>query len=182
MEAAGGEQHETRRRAGAGLALLGVVYSSLLLNAIFVAHHFLSPSRLLLRDDGRGCGLTWSLQAAREAEAVAAVECSGHGQVFVDGVAGEDGRPGCECNSCFGGPDCSLRTPNCTADADRHTRFSLPCLLVSAGALDKSLPVHDGRIIIFPFLSIIRLKQILLLVLFRYLLQFTDIEVDLCGI
>ncbi|NP_001149758.2 Alliin lyase [Zea mays] len=118
MEAAGGEQHETRRRAGAGLALLGVVYSSLLLNAIFVAHHFLSPSRLLLRDDGCGCGLTWSLQAAREAEAVAAVECSGHGQVFVDGVAGEDGRPGCECNSCFGGPDCSLRTPNCTADAD----------------------------------------------------------------
>ncbi|CAO2178482.1 unnamed protein product, partial [Urochloa humidicola] len=53
-----------------------------------------------------------------EAEAVAATDCSGHGRVFLDGVAGEDGRPTCECNACFGGPDCSLRTPNCTADAD----------------------------------------------------------------
>ncbi|CAO1945782.1 unnamed protein product, partial [Urochloa humidicola] len=61
---------------------------------------------------------SWSLQAAKEAEAVAATDCSGHGQVFLDGVAGEDGRPGCECNTCFSGPDCSLRVPNCTADAD----------------------------------------------------------------
>jgi hypothetical protein len=139
MEPAGGRQHATRGPAGLGLQL-GLAYSSLLLNAFFLAHHFLSPSRLLLRDDGGGgsCGLTWSLQAAREAEAVAAVECSGHGQVFLDGIAGEDGRPGCECNSCFGGPDCSLRTPNCTADADRYVfacfcfSFSLclclPCL------------------------------------------------------
>jgi hypothetical protein len=128
MELAGARPHATRGPAG-GLAI-GLLYSSLLLNAIFLAHHFLlSPSRPLLRDDdggGSSCGLTWSLQAAREAEAVAAVECSGHGQVFLDGVAGEDGRPGCECNSCFAGPDCSLRTPNCTADADRYI-FACSC-------------------------------------------------------
>ncbi|CAD6237063.1 unnamed protein product [Miscanthus lutarioriparius] len=119
METGGGRQHATRGPAGLGLPL-GLAYSSLLLNAVFLAHHFiLSPSLLFRDDDGGGsCGLTWSLQAAREAEAVAAVECSGHGQVFLDGITGEDGRPGCECNSCFGGPDCSLRTPNCTADAD----------------------------------------------------------------
>ena len=58
---------------------------------------------------------------ASQAEAVAAVDCSGHGQAFLDGVVGEDGgRPGCECNACFSGPDCSLRTPGCTADADRY--------------------------------------------------------------
>jgi hypothetical protein len=54
-----------------------------------------------------------------EAEAAAARDCSGHGRVYLDGVAGEDGRPGCECNRCFDGPDCSRRTPNCTADAER---------------------------------------------------------------
>ncbi|CAO2171251.1 unnamed protein product [Urochloa humidicola] len=102
-------------RRPAGLALL---YSSLLLNALFLAHHFLSPPGLL--SDGVGgssCGLSWSLPAAREAEAVAAVDCSGHGQAFLDGVAGEGGRPACECNACFAGPDCSLRAPICIANA-----------------------------------------------------------------
>ncbi|CAO1945185.1 unnamed protein product [Urochloa humidicola] len=102
-------------RRPAGLALL---YSSLLLNALFVAHHFLSPSSLLGDGvDGSSCGLSWSLQAAREAEAVAAVDCSGHGQAFLDGIAGKDGRPSCECDVCFTGPDCSLRTPICIANA-----------------------------------------------------------------
>ena len=92
--------------------------SSLLLNVLFLAHYaFLSPSQLL--GDGGSCGLSWALQAAREAEALAAADCSGHGQVFLDGVVGADGRPGCECNHCFDGPDCSIRTPNCTADANR---------------------------------------------------------------
>ncbi|KAL6615940.1 hypothetical protein ACP70R_038210 [Stipagrostis hirtigluma subsp. patula] len=114
MEAAAG--HPSRRPA-ASVGLLCLLYSSLLLNALLIAHHFLSLPRLA--DGGSSCGLSWALQAAREAEAVAATECSGHGQAFLDGVAGEDGRPGCECNSCFAGPDCSLRTPNCTANADR---------------------------------------------------------------
>ncbi|XP_062219760.1 tryptophan aminotransferase-related protein 3-like [Phragmites australis] len=113
MEAAGG----TARRP-AGLGLLVLLYSSLLLNVFFFAHHFVSPSHLLGAAGDCDCGLSWALQAAREAEAVAATDCSGHGHVFLDGIAAEDGRPGCECNHCFGGPDCSLRTPNCTADAD----------------------------------------------------------------
>lgn len=92
-----------RGRAAAGfLVLLTLLCSSLLLNALFLAHYILSPSH----------GLSWALRAAREAEAAAAVDCSGHGQVFLDGVAGEDGRPGCECNACFAGPDCPLRTPD----------------------------------------------------------------------
>ncbi|KAL6840564.1 hypothetical protein ACP4OV_030374 [Aristida adscensionis] len=115
METAAASGHPRGRRP-AGLRLLVLLYSSLLLNAVFIAHHFLSLSRL--GDGGCSCGLSWALQAAREAEAVAATACSDHGRVFLDGVAGEDGRPGCECNQCFGGPDCSLRTPNCTADAD----------------------------------------------------------------
>ncbi|KAL6615941.1 hypothetical protein ACP70R_038211 [Stipagrostis hirtigluma subsp. patula] len=119
MEEAAGQQ--ARRPAGLRL-VFALLYSSLILNAVFLAHHFLSPSWLLGAggggDGGSSCGLSWALQAAREAEAVAAVECSGHGQVFLDGVAGEDGRPGCECSSCFAGPDCSLRTPNCTANTD----------------------------------------------------------------
>ncbi|CAO2178483.1 unnamed protein product [Urochloa humidicola] len=120
MEPAAGRVQPAGRRP-AVLALLVLLCLSLLLNALFLARHFLSPSLLLVGNDGGSsgsCGLSWALQAAREAEAVAATDCSGHGQVFVDGVAGEDGRPGCECNTCFDGPDCSLRTPNCTADAD----------------------------------------------------------------
>ncbi|CAO2197838.1 unnamed protein product, partial [Urochloa humidicola] len=115
----GGQQQSAGRPAGLGV--LALLCASLLLNALLLAHHFLSPSELLDGDDGgsSSCGLSWSLPAAREAEAVAATDCSGHGRVFLDGVAGEDGRPTCECNACFGGPDCSLRTPNCTADADR---------------------------------------------------------------
>ncbi|GJN17868.1 hypothetical protein PR202_gb04971 [Eleusine coracana subsp. coracana] len=101
MEPAAGGQPPRRRHVSPGLLAL-LCSSSLLLNAVFIAHH-----------------LFWALQAARAAEAVAATDCSGHGRVFLDGVAGEDGRPGCECNTCFSGPDCSLRTPNCTADADR---------------------------------------------------------------
>lgn len=96
--------------------VLALLCSSLLLNAVFVAHHLFWPARV---DEGGGCGLSWALPAAREAEAVAATECSGHGRVFLDGVAGVDGRAACECNRCFGRPDCSVRTPHCTADADR---------------------------------------------------------------
>ncbi|KAK3118934.1 hypothetical protein QOZ80_9BG0710900 [Eleusine coracana subsp. coracana] len=106
MDAAAGTQQVPR----------GVLVLLVVLNAAFIAHHFISSS---LQYEGGG---SWALQAAKEAEAVAAIACSGHGQVFQDGVAGEGGRPVCECNRCFGGPDCSLRIPNCTADADRYRR------------------------------------------------------------
>ncbi|XP_037471001.1 alliin lyase 1-like [Triticum dicoccoides] len=110
----------------ARLGLHVPLYSSLLLNALFLVHHFLSappaPSPLLSKANNGGGGggaLSWALRAAREAESVAKAGCSGHGRVFLDGIVGEDGRPGCECNTCFEGPDCSARTPDCTVDADR---------------------------------------------------------------
>ncbi|XP_039172005.1 tryptophan aminotransferase-related protein 3 isoform X2 [Eucalyptus grandis] len=62
-------------------------------------------------------GLSWSGRAAAEAESAAARECSGHGRAYLDGVV-VDGRPACECNNCYGGPDCSLFLPSCFADAD----------------------------------------------------------------
>lgn len=94
-------------------------YSSLLLNVFLLAHHYFLRSTLGSFGDGTGDGLSWALQPAKEAEAVAATDCSGHGQVFLDGITGENGRPGCECNRCFGGPDCSVRMENCSANAAR---------------------------------------------------------------
>ncbi|CAL4947760.1 unnamed protein product [Urochloa decumbens] len=151
--AARGGQQPTGRPASPGL--LALLCSSLLLNALLLAHHFLSPSRLLGHDGGgSSCGLSWSLPAAREAKAVAAVDCSGHGQVFLDGVAGEDGWPGCECNTCFAGPDCSLRTPNCTADADSGNplflepywrRHAAAGAVVFSGWHRLSYVIADGR-------------------------------------
>ncbi|KAK6938234.1 Alliinase, EGF-like domain [Dillenia turbinata] len=69
---------------------------------------------------GGGAGeneLLWSRRAAEEAEAVAAISCSGHGRAYVDGVL-ENGKPVCECNKCYKGPDCSQFRPDCVADAD----------------------------------------------------------------
>lgn len=62
--------------------------------------------------------LSWSQRAAEEAEAVAAISCSGNGRVYVDGIV-VDGKPICECYSCYGGPDCSLFFPNCPVNVER---------------------------------------------------------------
>ncbi|KAL7245827.1 hypothetical protein ACSBR2_001042 [Camellia fascicularis] len=61
--------------------------------------------------------LSWSIRAAVEAEDVAAQPCSGHGRAYLDSLV-VDGRPVCECNTCFGGPDCSQFSPACSADVD----------------------------------------------------------------
>ncbi|KAA8546605.1 hypothetical protein F0562_002656 [Nyssa sinensis] len=61
--------------------------------------------------------LSWSHRAAAEAEAVASLSCSGHGRAYLDGLF-LDGKPVCECNTCFGGPDCSEFSPGCPADAN----------------------------------------------------------------
>ena len=61
----------------------------------------------------------WSKSAAKEAEAVAAVTCSGHGRAYSDGLV-VDGSPVCECNTCFEGPDCSQFSPHCAADVERY--------------------------------------------------------------
>ncbi|XP_071736432.1 tryptophan aminotransferase-related protein 4-like [Rutidosis leptorrhynchoides] len=63
--------------------------------------------------------LTWSAKAALEAEAVAAISCSGHGRVFLDGSISKDGElPVCECYACYGGLNCSEFIPGCAANVD----------------------------------------------------------------
>lgn len=61
--------------------------------------------------------LSWSTMAAAEAEAVASISCSGHGRAYLDGIV-VDGKPVCECNTCFHGPDCSNFIPGCAADVN----------------------------------------------------------------
>ncbi|XP_042516787.1 tryptophan aminotransferase-related protein 3-like [Macadamia integrifolia] len=60
--------------------------------------------------------LSWSQKSAEEAEQVAAIPCSGHGHAYLDGVT-DQGKPICECNSCYSGSDCSEFLPHCFADA-----------------------------------------------------------------
>ncbi|OMO98711.1 EGF-like, alliinase [Corchorus olitorius] len=61
---------------------------------------------------------SWTKTAAAEAEAVASISsCSGHGRVSLEGSI-LTGKPVCECNACYGGPDCSQFLPHCVADAD----------------------------------------------------------------
>ncbi|XP_059281172.1 tryptophan aminotransferase-related protein 4-like [Lycium ferocissimum] len=62
--------------------------------------------------------LSWTREAATAAENVASFSCSGHGRAYLDGLVTDNGRPICECNACFTGPDCSVFIPNCTVDAD----------------------------------------------------------------
>ncbi|OMO98671.1 EGF-like, alliinase [Corchorus olitorius] len=62
---------------------------------------------------------SWTSGAAAEAEAIAAVSCSGHGRVYLDGlVDDENTEPVCECNSCYSGPDCSRFLTDCILDAN----------------------------------------------------------------
>ncbi|KAK4483978.1 hypothetical protein RD792_011190 [Penstemon davidsonii] len=61
--------------------------------------------------------LSWTQKAAEEAEAVALINCSVHGRAYLDGFV-VDGKPICECNTCYQGPDCSRFIPDCAADAD----------------------------------------------------------------
>ncbi|KAJ4967313.1 hypothetical protein NE237_019162 [Protea cynaroides] len=91
-----------------GLKWVVCLASSILINIFFV----------LNIDLRRSPELTWSREAAVEAEAVAAVSCSGHGRAFLDGSTME-GIPACECNSCYGGPHCSEFSPDgCPLDVD----------------------------------------------------------------
>ncbi|XP_072968207.1 alliin lyase [Typha angustifolia] len=71
----------------------------------------------IFRSVGPPARLGWSRTAAEEAEAVAALTCSGHGRAFLDGVL-VDGFPTCECNTCYAGSDCSELVADCDADAD----------------------------------------------------------------
>lgn len=89
------------------LVLVVMLVSSLTLNS-FVKFRVLASDQL-----------SWSRRAAEEAEEVAAISCSGHGRVYLDGIRVDaDKPPICECNACFGGSDCSQYLPDCIADAD----------------------------------------------------------------
>ncbi|CAI9116469.1 OLC1v1017622C1 [Oldenlandia corymbosa var. corymbosa] len=62
--------------------------------------------------------LSWSRKAAQEAEGVSSLSCSGHGSAHLDGLISDGGKPVCECNACYTGPDCSQFIPDCVVDAD----------------------------------------------------------------
>ncbi|KAK1371404.1 Tryptophan aminotransferase-related protein 4 [Heracleum sosnowskyi] len=66
---------------------------------------------------GKKWSLSWSTSAAAEAEAVASISCSGHGRAYLDSVV-VDGKPVCECNTCYNGPDCSSFIPGCPSDVN----------------------------------------------------------------
>ncbi|XP_078152142.1 alliin lyase-like isoform X2 [Carex rostrata] len=102
-------------RESSGKIYLTLFYLSLLLNIFFLCQHFffLPPSRL----DSTVSVLRWTRRAAEEAEAVAAISCSGHGHAYVDGVL-DNGWPTCECNTCYAGADCSVLLSNCSADVE----------------------------------------------------------------
>ncbi|XP_042483475.1 tryptophan aminotransferase-related protein 4-like [Macadamia integrifolia] len=73
---------------------------------------------LLIRQHGDGVVPSWSSKSAEEAEEVASIYCSGHGAAYLDGALSQGGKPVCECNLCYGGPDCSQILPSCPANAD----------------------------------------------------------------
>ncbi|KAK1440396.1 hypothetical protein QVD17_06221 [Tagetes erecta] len=83
---------------------------SITINMLFSIHVYVGG--------GYRSSLTWSLKAAEEAEAVAAISCSGHGRAFLDGPVSDDGQPVCECYGCYTGNDCSHLSKGCAADAD----------------------------------------------------------------
>ncbi|XVF39030.1 hypothetical protein PTKIN_Ptkin01aG0002800 [Pterospermum kingtungense] len=89
---------------------LACLLSSIFLNLFFIINIYVG---------GQWNKLSWSSRAAAEAEAVAAITCSGHGRAYLDGlvVDGND-EPVCECSSCYTGPHCSRFIPGCAANAD----------------------------------------------------------------
>ncbi|CAL9074634.1 unnamed protein product [Musa acuminata var. zebrina] len=87
----------------------------LLLSSLFLNHFLLSYLSIIFCQYSQ---LRWTSAVAAEAEAIAAIDCFGHGRTFLDAVTVGKGLPGCECNTCYGGNDCSLLMPECPADVD----------------------------------------------------------------
>ncbi|CAM8916540.1 unnamed protein product [Rhodiola kirilowii] len=90
------------------LLLLSITLNILLLKT----HSYDNQSSTEMKED-----LSWAKTAAAEAEAVAALTCSGHGRALLDSLV-ENGSPSCECNSCFSGPDCSIFLDDCVSNVD----------------------------------------------------------------
>lgn len=102
LAASKGEEKTAR-----GGAVYVILCLSLLVNVISIFREKLAPPP------------QWSAEAVRHAELAAMEWCSGHGHVFVDTMeVSVDGKPVCECHECFTGPDCSIETAVCVADAD----------------------------------------------------------------
>ncbi|XVF29857.1 hypothetical protein REPUB_Repub16aG0006600 [Reevesia pubescens] len=85
-----------------------LIIPSIILNLLFIINIYV----------GGQWNLSWSSRAAAEAEAVAAISCSGHGRAYLDGLVVDGNEPVCECNTCFTGPHCSQFISDCTADVD----------------------------------------------------------------
>ncbi|KAJ0501396.1 putative alliinase, EGF-like domain, pyridoxal phosphate-dependent transferase, major [Helianthus annuus] len=92
---------------------------SVAINILFSTYLYVGDGRWGENNQEISCrsSLTWSEKAASEAEAVAAISCSGHGRAFLDGSISY-GQPVCECYGCYGGTDCSELSPGCAADAN----------------------------------------------------------------
>ncbi|KAG8377280.1 hypothetical protein BUALT_Bualt08G0015200 [Buddleja alternifolia] len=90
-------------------------YSVCLLTSIALNVFFINNS--YLGSELKKQKLSWSQEAAAEAEAVASISCSGHGRAYLDGLL-ENGKPICECNACYAASDCSVFKTDCAADAD----------------------------------------------------------------
>ncbi|KAF5749239.1 tryptophan aminotransferase-related protein 3-like [Tripterygium wilfordii] len=86
--------------------------TSIILNILLIIYLYVG---------GGNWHLTWTKGAGNEAEAVAAVYCSGHGRAYLDGFVLDGNLPVCECNSCYGGPDCSHFNTSYIADADGYS-------------------------------------------------------------
>ncbi|KAJ9546042.1 hypothetical protein OSB04_025749 [Centaurea solstitialis] len=89
--------------------------SSIAINILFTINLYLGGR---IGGGSGGAGLSWSEKAAAEAEAVAAISCSGHGRVYVDSSVDSEGQRVCECYDCYTGIDCSQISPTCPADAN----------------------------------------------------------------
>lgn len=93
---------------------------SIILNLLFVINIYVGHD-----GEWKKQQLSWSSRAAAEAEAVAALSCSGHGRAYLDGLAVDANiGPVCECNTCYTGPDCSQFIPHCAANAERYLPFT----------------------------------------------------------
>ncbi|XP_062097799.1 tryptophan aminotransferase-related protein 3-like [Humulus lupulus] len=92
------------------LILLLISVCSLTLNVLLIIF-----KRVRVFDDDE---LSWSRRAAKEAERVAAISCSGHGRAYMDSSLVVDEQPVCECNSCYAGSHCQKLLPSCPANAD----------------------------------------------------------------
>ncbi|XP_062097717.1 tryptophan aminotransferase-related protein 4-like [Humulus lupulus] len=125
---------ENNNKATKNLPILFLLVCSLTLNVLFMFKRV----RVVFDDEkSSGDELSWSRRAAREAERVAAISCSGHGRAYIDSslVVEEEEGPVCECNSCYWGFHCENFLPSCPANAQSGDPLFLePFWMENAGS------------------------------------------------